>query len=190
MATLDELRQKRRQTRRKRKRAREARSNARDLRVPKGVRKPLRRLRERLRALVDALTERFRSIKRRIRRKRNRIVTTPGAPHWGGSDDILRLEVEPVARNHGLSPNSAKRSETYGNPGSDHHTSQTLASARDFPTANDYALRDKIAVKVVGRPVSDYENVYFTRDGVRYRFQAIAGTHGTGPHLHIGIRRA
>ena len=119
------------------------------------------------------------------------IVVSPGSPHWGGADDILEREVEPVAVRHGLSPNSAKRSPCYGNCGSDHHESQVNASARDFPTASNYGLRDEImrALGVQG-PITDYGFYYITRAGRRYRVQPIAGTHGTGPHLHIGIRLA
>lgn len=118
------------------------------------------------------------------------ISARPGHPHWGGSDDILSNEVDPIARKRGLHPNSAKRTDCYGNCASDHHTSQSYASARDYPTANNHALKNRIALQVVGRSVADYEDVYFRRAGRTYRFQAIAGTHGTGPHLHIGIRRA
>lgn len=117
------------------------------------------------------------------------VTIAAGSPHWGGSDDILRNEVEPVAAQWGYRPNSAKRTESFGNPGSDHHTSQTTASARDFPTGNNYALRDAIMRALgVGGPISDYGNYYITRGGRRYRVQPIAGTHGTGPHLHIGVR--
>lgn len=144
----------------------------------------------RLKRAVKRIARRLRSLlkqKRKQRRKRG-IVVKPGAPHWGGADDILRREADPVALRYGFRPNSKKRTQSYGNPGSDHHTSQTTASARDYPTSNNHTLKNAIAREIVGRNVADYENVYFKRAGRTYRLQAIASTHGTGPHLHCGIR--
>jgi len=68
---------------------------------------------------------------------------------------------------------SEKRVETYGNPGSDHHVSQTNAFAIDFLLVNDYDAASAFYVK---------------RGGNTFRIQIIAGTHGTGPHLHVGCR--
>ena len=139
--------------------------------------------RDRRDRLVAALDER--------RHSESHHVFTSGSPHWGGADDILEREVEPVARRHGLEPNSAKRTETYGNPSSDHYVGNTTASARDFPTANNYALRNEIMRALgVEAVISDYGSYYIYRDGYRFRVQPIAGTHGTGPHLHIGVARA
>lgn len=113
-----------------------------------------------------------------------------GSPHWGGAEDIIRNEVVPVARAAGVGSTSGKRTATYGNPGSDHHVSQTLASARDFGTANNYALRNRIMRRLgVTSAIRDYGSYYIKRGGHTFRVQPIAGTHGTGPHLHIGIRR-
>ena len=136
-----------------------------------------------LKAIIDRLQAFFRS----------RPKSGTGA--WGGSESILVNEVIPlVAKYRGAGKEgSGKRTETYGNPGSDHHTSQTTASARDFYLVNDYAMAGLIFAKLTGRPASewggDYSAFYITRAGRSYRVQAIAGTHGTGPHLHIGIRR-
>lgn len=136
----------------------------------------------------EGLLERIKR-KRRERAERGRVVVQAGAPHWGGADDILRNEVEPVAAKDGLAPNSAKRTESYGNPDSDHHTSQSTASARDFPTAENYGLRDRIARALgISGTISDYTAYYIERAGRTFRVQLIAGTHGTGPHLHVGIR--
>lgn len=178
MPSIEELR-------RRAAKAREARKKK--ARIRERVAEAVKRLGENIKGLARRIA---RKVRRRERREDRRIVLSAGAPHWGGSDDILRLEVEPIAAKVGLHPNSAKRTESYGNPTSDHHTSQVNASARDFPTVENHALLDQIAKAVVGRAVSDYENVYFKREGVTFRFQGIAGTHGTGPHLHIGIRRA
>lgn len=115
-----------------------------------------------------------------------------GPPSWGGSDQILERFAEPVVRDlRGVEPNSAKRSEDYGNPGSDHHTSQTNASARDWPLVNDYACRNAVMRAFgVEAVIVDYGSYYIYLDGVRFRLQPIAGTHGTGPHYHQGARRA
>lgn len=149
-----------------------------------------------LRALWDkrrlVYRKAYRKAEKRARKRRKpatKIVTTAGSPHWGGSDDILELEVEPIARLKGFEPNSAKRSACYGNCGSDHHTSQTYASARDFPTVNNHALAQEIRTRLAGGLHRDYEHFYFTRNNRRYRGQIIAQTHGTGPHLHVGIRK-
>lgn len=140
-----------------------------------------------LQGRFDKLGERIADLARAIRRRR--VVVSAGAPHWGGCEDIIRNEVVPVGRKAGVPVSSGKRSETYGNPTSDHHTSQLTASARDFATANDYGLRDAIMRKLgVGGSISDYGAYYVKRSGRTFRVQPIAGTHGTGPHLHIGVR--
>lgn len=141
----------------------------------------------------DKREEDWREAKRAVREARraeDALDVSPGAPHWGGSEDIILNEVVPVARAAGISRNSGKRTETYGNPGSDHHVSQVNASAADFPTANNYTLRNQI-MKALGvtAVINDYGNYTIEREGHRFRVQPIAGTHGTGPHLHIGIRR-
>jgi DNA gyrase/topoisomerase IV subunit A len=142
-------------------------------------------LRERNEELRDKIAEE----KRDLADQRQEVVVQAGAPHWGGCEDILASEVVPVAAAAGVASTSGKRSETFGNPDSDHHTSQTTASARDFATANNYGLRDQImrALGVTGA-ISDYGAYYIERAGRTFRVQPIAGTHGTGPHLHIGIR--
>lgn len=106
---------------------------------------------------------------------------------WGGSravtDEVIRI----VA---GRAPvTSRKRTAMYGTPGSDHHVSQKQADAVDFGTAPNYALAREIAQKLGGRWLGDYDAFTITRNGQRYRVQIIAGPHGTGPHLHVGVRR-
>jgi hypothetical protein len=139
----------------------------------------------------------YRKQKRRVlRRMRDEtsggggVVLTSGSPHWGGCEDIIQNEVLPIYVRHGVPITSGKRWETFGNPTSDHHMSQVNASARDAGTANNYSLRDEVMRALgVGGGISDYGAYYITRSGASFRVQPIAGTHGTGPHLHIGIRR-
>jgi hypothetical protein len=117
-----------------------------------------------------------------------------GTGSWGGSESIIVNEIIPLVEKH-RGPGkvgSGKRSETYGNPGSDHHVSQTTASARDFYLVNDYAMAGLIFAKLTGKSAGewegDYSAFYIKRAGKWFRVQLIAGTHGTGPHLHAGVR--
>ncbi len=114
---------------------------------------------------------------------------SPGAPGWAGSrgvtDEIIRI----VA---GRAPvTSRKRTDTLGNPSSDHYVGNTTADAVDFGTATNYALRNEVMRRLgVTASIVDYGSYYIYRYGRRYRVQPIASTHGTGPHLHFGVRLA
>ena len=140
----------------------------------------------------DAVRKLDRLIEKNERRLEE-MVPASGTGPWGGSDSILVNEVEPlVLRVRGVRSNSGKRVEDYGNPGSDHHVSQTTASARDFPLVSDYEMAGMVYSKLTGNPASqwpgDYASYYIERAGRTFRCQGIADTHGTGPHCHIGIR--
>lgn len=114
----------------------------------------------------------------------------PGPPSWGGGKRIMRKEVWAVVKAAGIRPTSGKRSATFGNPSSDHFIGNVYAFAKDYATSNNQSLAQKIRSKLTpGKAHHDYESFYFTRDGKRYRGQIIAATHGTGPHLHVGIKR-
>ncbi len=107
---------------------------------------------------------------------------------WGGCRRITNRMIRIVGERARVT--SRKRSETYGNPGSDHHISQKRADAVDFGIANAYALADEIARELGGpSDIDDYENFVIEDEGDRFRIQLIAGTHGTGPHLHGGVLR-
>ena len=147
-------------------------------------RKKLGKLVRSLRALKDKL---LRRLKERINSAK--LNTSPGSPHWGGSQDVIEAVVLPIFRKHNIPVTSGKRTATYGTPGSDHHVSQVTASAVDGGAANQYGVADEIRRALGVPPASDYTNQYFTYQGVQFRLQIIAGTHGTGPHLHVGIRR-
>lgn len=114
---------------------------------------------------------------------------------WGGSRGVTN-EVIRFVRQHDsrIAVTSRKRSASdplsIANPGSDHSGQNRLADAVDFGTASNYALGRSIARHLGGSWSRDYENFYIVYDGRRFRVQIIAGTHGTGPHLHVGVRRA
>jgi len=125
-----------------------------------------------------------RGVKRRVQQREHWLSNQL----WGGSRYWTNRIIRIVDGRAGVT--SRKRTETYGNPGSDHHVSQTVADAVDFATANNHALKDEISRRLGGPPhPSDYQDFYLRRRFRTYRIQAIAGTHGTGPHLHYGVRR-
>jgi len=115
-----------------------------------------------------------------------------GTGSWGGSKSIIQNEVMPVAKYFGIDPTSGKRRETYGNPSSDHFILNTTAFAKDFATDSNYkfgiAIGKSLGINYRGKE-DDYKNFYIKRAGKTFRVQIICGTHGTGPHTHVGIRR-
>lgn len=114
----------------------------------------------------------------------------PGWPWWGGGRKIMQKEVWPIVKAAGISPTSGKRKETFGNPSSDHYWLNIWAFAKDYATASNERLAQRIRSKLTpGQTHHDYESFYFTRYGCRFRGQIIASDHGTGPHLHVGIKR-
>lgn len=111
---------------------------------------------------------------------------------WGGTENLL-IPWSKRAHKMGLATTSAKRdSSPAGGAGtaSDHHVSQSGASARDWSgsRANMQRLSREIA-QFLG--VDDYQyggrDVNVTRGG--YRYQLITRPHGTGPHVHLGVRK-
>ena len=150
---------------------------------------------KRLSRILGNTREDIRTIARRIRRLTKRIQAVPdvalnlapGDPHWGGSAYIVMREMAPA---EGVQPHSTKRTETYGNPGSDHHVSQVLAFAGDFRPDVNGAIR---AAKAIGIGYNgyadDYKAYYITRAGHTFRVQIICANHGTGPHNHEGVER-
>lgn len=113
----------------------------------------------------------------------------PGPPAWGGSKRVIREMVAPIVAEHGIARTSAKRSETFGNPGSDHFVGNVLAYAEDYATDSNQALAQEIRTALDGGTHHDFEMFFIEVDGHTYRVQIIAQTHGTGPHLHVGVER-
>lgn len=124
------------------------------------------------------------------RRRQRKAQASAGNPSraWGGCRGVTNEIIRIVGNDAPVG--SRKRTATYGNPRSDHHVSQIWADAIDFRIANAYSLAKRIARELGGEWSGDYDSFYITRNGKRFRVQIIAGTHGTGPHLHVGVRRA
>lgn len=107
---------------------------------------------------------------------------------WGGSRAVTNEVIRIV--NGRAATGSRKRWATFGNPDSDHHMSQRTADAIDFLIGEAHWLKNEISRKLGGpSTLADYGSFVITRNGKRFRVQLIAGTHGTGPHLHCGVRR-
>ena len=143
---------------------------------------------------IKELKHRQETVEQRLERERKEkaeaICLDPGDPCWGGSKGLVEAKCAPVAEKHGITRTSAKRRETYGNPGSDHHISQLLAYALDFAITNGFWLRDEMARALgITAAIRDYAAYYVEWAGHTFRFQFIAATHGTGPHLHVGCER-
>jgi hypothetical protein len=129
------------------------------------------------------------AFRRELARKRvAKAEAAAEAALWGGSRVVTNEVIRIVGNRAPVT--SRKRTETFGNPGSDHHVSQTTADAVDFGIGEAHWLKNEISRKL-GGPASlpDYGSFGVTRNGRRFRVQLIAGTHGTGPHLHVGVRR-
>jgi hypothetical protein len=107
---------------------------------------------------------------------------------WGGSRYWTNRVIKIVGNRAPVT--SRKRWLEFGNPGSDHHKSQKTADAVDFGTADNHGLKNEISRKLGGPSVlADYGSFIVRRNGRAWRIQIIAGTHGTGPHLHVGVKR-
>lgn len=113
-----------------------------------------------------------------------------------GSTAIIKYEVIPILEMAGVPVTSRKRWETFGNPSSDHYKGNRDADAVDGGTAENHSLADTIKRALTDDPHAnavDYEEFIIVRAHTgspeEYRVQIIAGTHGTGPHIHIGVKR-
>lgn len=114
----------------------------------------------------------------------------PGPPAWAGSKRVVMERAAPIVAAHGIAATSGKRSETFGNPSSDHFIGNLFSFAKDWATENNQALAQEIRSEFTpGQTHHDYEEFFFEDNGHTYRGQIIAGTHGTGPHLHFGVKR-
>jgi hypothetical protein len=119
-----------------------------------------------------------------------------GAPHYGGTTDIMGQLVAPfLVGRYGLPLGSGKRTPAYnksigGSPTSDHLTTNLFTFARDFPTWDGEAAARALA-RLFGW--KDWQpNSYATFDfsvGQRtFRLQILWGAAiGHDDHIHVGI---
>ena len=192
---------------------REARENFQD------VRGQLRRIRKRIeesepgtkerlelrdeQARVKEALERAEAIKLRLvkklkerRAEDDKIIksTAPGEPAWGGCRFVIDEIVIPELVEDHVAITSRKRPASdplsKSNPGSDHNEANTTSDAVDGAIANAHSLADEIGGELGVGDIVDSVQENFTIEGIPFRVQIIAGTHGTGPHLHVGLRRA
>ena len=137
-------------------------------------------------------------IARIVRQIKDRRRALAEANQWGGSRAVTNHIIEIVG--DAIPVTSRKRSATdplsIANPDSDHSAQSTQADAVDFGTAENFALRDMVMMKLgASGPIQDYGHYIISyrfrwwRRARRFRVQPIAGTHGTGPHLHFGVKR-
>lgn len=144
----------------------------------------------------DDIVSKIKRLVRRWKAKRRRYHYSAGAPHWGGSDDIIRREVDPVAKRYGAPLTSRKRSATdpltLANPGSDHSALATYASAADYGTFSGAKLAHSIAAKlgIGGYSTGNYNGYYIVRDGRTFRVQILWAVDGHFNHVHVGIRQS
>lgn len=120
------------------------------------------------------------------------IARHSASTEWGGSravtDEVIRIvgNRAPVTSRK----RAANDPLSIKNPSSDHSGQNTLADAVDFGIAEAHALKNEISRRLGGpRQLADYGKFVALRNGHSYRVQIIAGTHGTGPHLHVGVKR-
>ena len=125
-----------------------------------------------------------------IARRKKQIAAAKPKPSrlWGGSRTVTNEIIDIV--NNRARITSRKRFTTLGNPGSDHYVGNVRADAVDFGIGNAHWLKNEISKKLGGPSnLPDYGTFLVRRDGKTFRVQMIAGTHGTGPHLHVGVKR-
>ena len=105
---------------------------------------------------------------------------------WGGCRGLTD-EIVGIVGNRAV---ITSRKRSWGTWGSDHNVAQVRADAVDFGIANAHWLKHEISRKLGGPAyLGDYGSFLVVRRKKRFRVQMIAGTHGTGPHLHVGVRR-
>jgi hypothetical protein len=127
----------------------------------------------------------------RRRKFKRQLERQSGDALWGGARYFTNRVIEIVGNRADVT--SRKRVATFGNPDSDHHVSQLRADAVDLGIAEAHTLADEISRQLGGpRDIADFQRFELRnpQNGKTYRAQLIAGTHGTGPHLHSGFRLA
>ncbi len=114
-----------------------------------------------------------------------------------GSTAIVKYEVIPILVANEAPPTSRKRWNPFGNTSSDHWLGNKDADAVDGAThANNDELGSKVKAALLDDPdatMDGFTEFTITRSHTGkeevYRVQIITEEHGTGPHIHIGIKR-
>lgn len=133
---------------------------------------------------------RIRSLKGRRRKLRKDRFKNKGATA------IVKYEIIPVLTAAGVEITSRKRWFDFGNPSSDHFMLNRDADAADGAT---FANNNKLGGQVVaalknskGARMSGFIEFTITRSHTgtaeEYRIQVITEPHGTGPHIHNGVK--
>jgi hypothetical protein len=165
-----------------------------------------RRQGERFRELHE-LAQRRTARRRKLNARRKKVLARikeikeaqaqpqPGEGPRCGSVSIGEQIVTPIFQNAGVPITSRLRAANHplsiDNPSSDHNAGNTCNYALDGGTANNRTMAQKIkdALGSPG-PIVDLQFFNVSFAGHPFRIQIIFSTHGTGPHLHVGIRRA
>lgn len=125
------------------------------------------------------------------------VTTTPGSPHWGGGADIEEQFVTPFLADYGISPGSGKRTPAEnaaagGSPTSDHLTTNTTSSARDYPTGDGAEAANALG-KAMGRTsgsVGTFDRFSIEVDGHSFSVQILWAVPDHYDHIHVGIELA
>lgn len=115
---------------------------------------------------------------------------------WAGSRYFTNRAIEHIDAIKDPNPavTSRKRLTAFGNPSSDHWVANVTADAVDFGLVNDQRAATRVAKALGWAGTGEFPSFgRFWRkhptNGQWYRIQIIWTTHGTGPHLHVGVRR-
>lgn len=113
-----------------------------------------------------------------------------------GATAIIKYEVIPILHAHGIPVTSRKRWQLFGNPSSDHWLGNKDADAVDGATfSENNELGSEIATALRNRKTTMTSFYEFTIErshtgsAETYRVQIITEEHGTGEHIHIGVKR-
>lgn len=131
---------------------------------------------------------------RRLRAQRKKLVADRFK--FKGATAIIKYEVVPILHAAGVPVTSRKRWQTFGNPSSDHWMGNRDADAVDggtFAENNELGSAIVTALKQRKSEMSSFAEFEITRSHTgsaeTYRVQVITEEHGTGPHIHIGVKR-
>lgn len=131
---------------------------------------------------------------RLLRKQRRKLVADRFK--YKGATAIVKYEVIPILHAAGVPVTSRKRWQTFGNPSSDHWKGNKDADAVDGGTfVNNDELGSAIvtALKQRRSEMSSFAEFEITRAHTgspeTYRVQVITEEHGTGPHIHVGVKR-